>query len=152
MLTGLLLFHSLLRYIILVLLLVTIFKSFSGWFGKKNYLPGDKKVSLFTFISAHTQLILGLLLYFISPNVASKADMGTAMKDPIARFWTIEHVFMMVLAIILITLGYMLTKRAKTDKGKHMRTAIFYLLALLVIFLAIPWPWAKVARGWLPGM
>ena len=153
MLTGLLHIHSLLRYIILLLLLITIFKSFSGWFGKKQYLSVDKKFALFTLITAHLQLVLGLVLYFISPNVKQgMADMGAAMKDPALRFWTVEHICMMIIAIILITLGYTLAKRGKDDEAKHKRIAIFFLLALIVIFLAIPWPWSAVARGWMPGM
>lgn len=153
MLTGFLHIHSLLRYVILLLLLITILKSFSGWFGKKQYLPGDKKLALFTLITAHLQLVLGLVLYFISPNVKQgMADMGAAMKDPGLRFWTVEHIGMMIIAIILITLGYSLAKRGKEDEAKHKRTAIFFLLALVVIFLAIPWPWSAVARGWMPGM
>jgi len=153
MLTGLLHIHSLLRYLILFFLVITVLKSFSGWFGKKQYLPGDKKMSLFTLITAHLQLVLGLVLYFISPNVqAGPANMGEAMKNPTLRFWAVEHISMMIIAIILITLGYSLAKRGKDDVTKHKRTAMFFLLALIVIFVAIPWPWSAVARGWMPGM
>jgi len=152
MLTGILHIHSLLRYILLIFLLISIIKSLSGWFGKKPYLPGDKKVALFTLISAHLQLVIGLLLYFISPTVkVGLANMSTAMKDSGLRFWTVEHISMMLLAIILITLGYSRAKRGKEDAVKHKRVAIFFLLALIVIFLAIPWPWSAVSRGWIPG-
>lgn len=153
MLTGLLHTHSLLRYILLALILIAIFKSFSGWFGKKQYLPGDKKVALFTLITAHLQLVLGLVLYFISPMVQTGlSDMGFAMKDPSLRFWAVEHISMMIIAIILITVGYSTAKRGKDDEAKHKKIAIFYTLALIVIFIAIPWPWSAIARGWMPGM
>lgn len=153
MLTGLLHTHSLLRYILLALILISIFRSFSGWFGKKQYLPGDKKVALFTLIAAHLQLVLGLVLYFVSPMVqAGLSDMGFAMKDPGLRFWAVEHISMMIIAIILITVGYSTAKRGKDDEAKHKKIAIFYLLALIVIFMAIPWPWSAIARGWMPGM
>jgi hypothetical protein len=152
MLTGLLHIHSLLRYILLIFILISIIKSFSGWFGKKQYLPGDKKVALFTLISAHLQLVIGLILYFISPSVkVGLANMGEAMKDPGLRFWAVEHISLMIIAIVLITLGYSLAKRGKDDEAKHKRIAIFFLLAIIVIFLAIPWPWSAVARGWMPG-
>lgn len=153
MLTGILHVHSLLRYILLIMLLISIFKSFSGWFGKKPYLPGDKKVALFTLISAHLQLVVGLILYFISPTVKmGLADMGAAMKDPGLRFWSVEHISMMLIAIILITVGYSTVKHGKDDEAKHKRVAIFFLLALIVIFMAIPWPWSAISRGWMPGM
>lgn len=153
MLTGILHIHSLLRYILLIFILISIFKSFSGWFGKKQYLSGDKKMALFTLISAHLQVVIGLVLYFISPNVkAGLADMSVAMKNPGLRFWTVEHIGMMLIAIVLITVGYSMAKRGKEDETKHKRIAIFFLLALIVIFLAIPWPWSAVARGWMPGV
>ena len=152
MLTILLTVHSLLRYVLLILLVVSIVKAFSGWFGKKQYPPGDKKLALFTLISTHLQLVIGLVLYFISPNVkAGMADMGEAMKNPMLRFWTVEHLSMMLIAIVLITLGYSLAKRGKDDETKHKRVAIFFLLALIIIFISIPWPWSAVARGFMPG-
>jgi uncharacterized protein YacL len=152
MLTGLLHIHSLLRYILLIFILISIIKSFSGWFCKKQYLPSDKKVALFTLISAHLQLVIGLILYFVSPTVkVGLADIGAAMKDSGLRFWAVEHISMMIIAIVLITLGYSLAKRGKDDEAKHKRVAICFLFALIVVFLAIPWPWSAVARGWMPG-
>ena len=153
MLTGLLHVHSLLRYVLLILLLISIVKAYSGWGGKKSYSPGDRKLALFTVISAHLQLVIGLVLYFISPNVkVALANMSEAMKNPELRFWAVEHIAMMLIAIILITIGSARAKRAATDEGKHKQIAIFFLLALLVIFIAIPWPWKEIARGWMPGM
>ena len=152
MLTGILHIHSILRYILLIFLVISIFKSFSGWFGKKQYLPRDTKCAFFTLISGQPPLVFGSLLYFVSPNVkAGLTDMGAAMRDPGLRFWTVEHISMMLIAIVLITLGYSLAKRGKDDEAKHKRIAIFFLLALIVIFLAIPWPWSAVSRGWMPG-
>ena len=152
MLTGLLHVHSLLRYVLLILLLLSIVKSLGGWLGKKPYTDGNRKLTLFTMISAHLQLVVGLILYFISPNVkAAMTNMGAAMKQPVLRFWSVEHMSMMLIAIVLITLGNSLSKRAKDDEGKHKKTAVFFIIALMVIFLAIPWPWSEVARGWMPG-
>jgi uncharacterized membrane protein len=131
------------------MLIISIFKSFSGWLGKKQYLPGDKKVALFTLISAHLQLVVGLTLLFISPNVQFSNLSGA---ERVVRFFTMEHSMMMIIAIILITLGFSLSKRGKDDTAKHKRVAIFFLLALIVIFMMIPWPWSAVPRGWMPGM
>ncbi len=148
MLTGLLHTHNLLRYLILLLILISLVKSFSGWFGKKQYLPGDKKIALFTLIAAHLQLVLGLTIYFMKEWHTQLGNMGNP-----ARFWSLEHLSMMIVAIALITIGYSSSKKAATDEAKHKRVAIFYLLALIVIFLAIPWPWSapEIARGWVPG-
>src|SRR4249920_2398682 len=103
---SLLMIHSLLRYALIALILLTLLRSFMGWMGKKAYTPLDRKLTLFTVIAAHSQLIVGLALYFMSPMVkAGLADMAMAMKSPILRFYTVEHISMMLVAIILITLG-----------------------------------------------
>ncbi len=141
--------HSLLRYVILILLVITIIKSFIGWFGGKTYTNGDDKLSLFTFIGAHTQLLIGLIMYFMSDVVkVGLSDMGSAMKDPALRFWTVEHGLSMIVAIAIITLGRIMSKKGTTDAAKHRRIAIYYLLALVLIFSAIPWPFSAVARPW----
>jgi uncharacterized protein YacL len=146
MYTILLYIHSFLRYIILILLLAAIIKSLSGWFGKKQFAEGTRKLNLFTLIFAHIQLLIGLGVYFMSPWVQFY-DLSHQTKE--IRFFTIEHIAMMVIAIAFITVGYSLSKKGKTDEAKHRRIAIFFLLALLIIFYAIPWPWSAVARGWL---
>lgn len=145
--------HSLLRYLILFFILAAIVKSVSGWMRSKPFTAGDKKVALFTLIFSHIQLIVGLILYFMSDVVkAGLADMGAAMKNKELRFWTVEHISMMVIAITLITVGYSKSKKASNDSEKHKRIAVFFILALVVIFIAIPWPWSSVVRGWMPGM
>ena len=149
MYTGLLHLHSALRYVVVLLLIVAIAKAFLGWFGNKTYSESDRKLALFTMISVHLQLVIGLILYFISPVVQSAlADMGAAMKDTELRFWAVEHIATNIVGIILITIGYSTAKRAATDKAKFMRTALFYLIGFVLIMSAIPWPWSRVARGW----
>ncbi len=150
MYTGFLHLHNLLRYVLVILLLVALIQSFAGWFGKKTYGTAQDKVSLFLLISAHIQLLVGLVLYFgLSPIVeASMADMGASMKDPVLRFWAVEHLMAMVLGIILITLGRIMGKKAKNDGARFRRQAIYYVLATVLIFSAIPWPWSAIARPW----
>lgn len=146
---GLLHLHSALRYVVVILLVVAIIKAFAGWFGNKSYTEADRKLALFTMISVHLQLVIGLILYFISPVVQSAlADMGAAMKDTQLRFWAVEHIATNIVGIILITIGYSTAKRASTDKAKFTRTAIFYLIGFVLIMSAIPWPWSRVDRGW----
>ena len=149
MYNGLLHAHSGLRYVVIVLLLITIVQSFVGWFGSKPFTEGNRKLSLFALISVHVQLILGLILYFISPVVQpALADMGAAMQDPVLRFWAVEHINTMIIGIALVTVGYSTAKRATTDKAKYTRLALFYLIGFIVIMSAIPWPGMRVERGW----
>lgn len=149
MYTGLLHLHNLLRYAIVILLILTVVKSFIGWLGKKEYTAGDNKMSLFLFISAHLQLLVGLGVYFVSPIVEmALSDMGKAMKEAALRFWAVEHMLSMILGIVIITMGRIMAKKVKSDGAKFRRQAIFFTLAMVLIFSAIPWPWASIARPW----
>ncbi len=149
MYTGLLHLHSALRYIVLILLIAAIVQAFAGWFGNKTFTASDKKLALFTLISVHIQLLIGIILYFISPVVQSAlADMGAAMRDTQLRFWAVEHIATNIIAIALITIGYSSAKRAYQDKAKFTRIALFYLIGFVLIMSAIPWPFNRVARGW----
>lgn len=137
--------HSFLRWIVLILLLAAIIKSLSGMISKRAYSPSDNKISLFLLISTHTQLLVGLALYFISPWVQFS---GEAMKAPEVRFFTMEHLVMMLAAVALITIGRVSSKKAATDDAKFKKAFTFFLIALIVIFAAIPWPFMPVHRPW----
>lgn len=128
--TGLLHLHSVLRYAVLILVLLSIFQALAA--GSKPYTPANKKVNLFALISAHTQLIIGLVLYFISPNVDF-----SKMSEPTFRYWNREHISMMILAIALITFGYSKSKKAVEAKAKHRAIYIYYTLAIVIVLLAI---------------
>ena len=145
---GLLDFHSIWRYAVLILLLATIVKSLMGWFGNKDHLAGDAKLTLFANISLHIQLLTGLILYAISPAVKF-GPMAEMMQMP-NRYWTVEHILIMIVAIIVITVGRKVALKSSDHKGKHKKTAIFYLIGLLLIFISIPWPWSQVARAYFP--
>lgn len=126
--------HSGLRFIVVILLLLAIIQSLAGWFGKKSYTEGNRKVNLFAMISAHTQLLFGIVLYFLSPFVQFGAN---TMKDATTRYWTVEHISMMIIALVFITIGHARSKRANTPEAKHKTIAIFYILAVVIIAVAL---------------
>lgn len=128
--------HSGLRYVVMLLLIGAILLSLAGWFGNKAFTAGNKRINLFTLISAHIQFLLGLILYFISPYVRT-GDMGSAMKDDTLRYWTVEHIVMMLIAVGLITVGYSKSKKLLYDIAKHKTVAIFYSLAFIIIIVTI---------------
>jgi len=136
MYTGLKHLHSGLRYVVLVLLIIAVISAISGLIGKENYTEGNRKLNLFTLISAHIQLLVGLGLYAMSSMVTFN-DMGTVMKTANLRYWTVEHISMMVIAIVLITVGHSKAKKAVTAGAKHQSIAIFYTIALVLILVAI---------------
>jgi cytochrome b561 len=149
MYSGLLHAHSGLRYIVLLLLVLAIFRAVVSLKNKTPFGKGHKMLYMFAMVSTHIQLVIGLLLYLISPVIeVAMSDMGMAMKDKVLRFWAVEHFSMMLIAIVLITAGYSLSKRSKEDSQKHKRVLIFYSIGLLLILASIPWPFSQVARGW----
>ena len=128
--------HSGLRYLVLALIVIALLSAIIAVFRKKTFSPLHKKIALFSLITSHLQLLLGLGLYFLSPLVAL-AQMSRTMKTPTLRYWTVEHVFMMVIAIVLVTVGYSRAKKGATDVAKHKAIILFFGLALLLIVVAI---------------
>ncbi|MBW4891749.1 cytochrome B [Mucilaginibacter sp. HMF5004] len=126
--------HSGFRYVVLVMVLVAILQALYGWLGKKPYTDGNRKVNLFSMIAFHTQILFGLILYFLSPLVKFAKE---TMKDPDLRYWTVEHISMMIFAMILVTVGHSRSKKILVPEGKHRAVAIFYGLALIVVIAAI---------------
>jgi membrane protein DedA with SNARE-associated domain len=126
--------HSGFRYIVLALILAAIIGALIGWIGQKPYTNGIRKLNLFALISAHTQLLIGIILYFISPLVQFTSD---TMKNPVSRYFTVEHWVMMIIAIVLITIGHSKSKKAATAEAKHKVIAILYFIALLIILVGI---------------
>jgi len=123
-----------------VFLLIVIVRSFTGWQKKSLYSPLDEKFSLLLFIFTHTQLVIGLIVYFVSPAVIFSAS---SMKDAIARYWLVEHITMMIIAIVLITLARITAKKMTEAAAKHKRLFIFNAIALVIILVAI----AQSGRG-----
>ncbi|MEQ9593427.1 MAG: cytochrome B [Cyclobacteriaceae bacterium] len=134
MYTGLIHTHSTLRYVVLALLIVVIAKSLVGLLNNKPYENIDGKLTLWLMIATHVQLLVGLVLFFVSPLVQFS---GETMKDSTLRYWTVEHSFMMLIAIVLITMARTTTKKLTDGKLKHKRVLILTSIALVLIVVAI---------------
>ncbi len=141
--------HSWLRWAVLILAVIVIIKSLSGWLGKKPFTSSDSKFSVFLVASAHLQLLLGLILYFVySPNgIAAFQSGANVMKDSAVRYWAVEHISMMILAVVFIQIGRTLSKKAKTALAKHKKLAIFTIIGLLLVLSRIPWDQVRMFRG-----
>ena len=133
MYNGMLHAHAGLRWLVLLFLVLAIVKSFAGIIGKKEFKKSDNLIALLLLSFTHTQLIIGVVLYFISPKVIA---IGEAMKESATRFWAMEHGLTMLIAIALITIGRVKSKKSTTDALKHKKGVIFYVIALLLIIWA----------------
>ncbi|HEY8512836.1 MAG TPA: cytochrome B [Cyclobacteriaceae bacterium] len=126
--------HSYLRYFVLIMLIAVVVRSLMGWIGNKPYTNVDDRIGLYLLIFTHLQLIAGLILYFTSPVV--KFD-STTMKDPLVRYWTVEHAFVMVVVVALITAARSTAKRMAESLRKHRRLTIFNTIALILIIATL---------------
>ena len=140
---GLVHAHSGLRWVALILLIAAVVTAVSKWQGRSGYTDGNRKLYLFTLISIHTQLIVGLILLFISPKVNF-----SMLSEKLYRFYSVEHTVGMLLAITLVTIGYSRSKRATDAITKQRLIGIFYGLGLLLILASIPWPFRIIGAGW----
>lgn len=137
--------HSGLRWVVLLLLIAATFKALMKWRSNAPFTEGDRKLNLFTMISAHVQLLLGLVLFFTSPKVNLS---GLDMKNPVERFFAVEHSVMMILAVILITIGYSKSKKALEESKKFKTAFTYFVIALLVLLAGIPWPFRNLGAAW----
>jgi hypothetical protein len=126
--------HSIVRYFLLILLVIVVVRSLQRWLNKSPYDKMDDKMSLTLFIFTHTQLLLGIILFFVSPIVIFS---GASMKDSIARYWLVEHNTGMIIAIVLITIARISSKKMTDAVAKHKRMFVFNAIALAIILLII---------------
>ena len=137
--------HSGLRWLVLATLIIAIVNSIGKTRGGITYSKKDKRKALFALIFTHLQFVIGLVLYFISPKVVFDA---ASMKSDVLRFFLVEHVSLMVVAIILITIGYSRAKRTAMDGKKFKSILVYYLIGLILILASIPWPFRNLGGSW----
>ena len=137
--------HSLFRWAVLAGLLLGLFRAYRGWLGHRPFTPFDDTVRHTSATVAHVQLSLGYTLYFVSPLVAS-FHLRDAAHAPTALFFGLQHVALMTLAIAVLTAGSALAKRRATDPAKFRTMALWFTAALLLVFVAIPWPFSPWAN------
>lgn len=129
-------FHSGWAYLALLLLVFAVVNSFMGMSSKKEFTAKDRKIALFGLIATHIQLVVGLILYFVSPLGAD--SIGQMAESDIRITW-LEHPLINIIAIVLITIGWSKHKKVETNSAKFKSIAVFYGLGLLLILSRIPW-------------
>jgi NADH:ubiquinone oxidoreductase subunit 2 (subunit N) len=129
-------FHSGWAYLALLLLVFAIFNSLIGMSSKKEFTAKDRKIALFALVATHIQLLVGLVLYFVSPLGSTVFGQ---MKDAALRLTSLEHPLTNIIAIILITIGWSKHKKAATSNAKFKLIAVFFGLGLVLILSRIPW-------------
>ena len=132
--------HSYWAYIVLAVLIYTVVNAIIGLIQKKEFTHKEFRLGLFTLITSHIQLLIGLGWYFMSPwYKALKANGGEVMKASAARLLAVEHPIIMIIAIVLITIGWSKHKKKVKSEDKFKLFVVFYGIALVLVLSRIPW-------------
>ncbi|MEO8720855.1 MAG: hypothetical protein ABI297_05775 [Ginsengibacter sp.] len=141
--------HNLIRWLILIFAFWTVIRAISGLASKRSYTVTDSRSNFFFMLGMDLQLLIGMILYFTLGWFESLKHIGESMKDPMLRFFTIEHSVMMIIAWILVHAGRISVKKATTSPEKFKKSLLFFGIALLLILFAIPWPFREaITRPW----
>ena len=133
--------HSYWADLVLLVLILCIFNAITGKINGKDFESRDLRLSLFVLIFSHLQLLIGIILYLVSPwfDQWSNLGLGGVMKDAQARLFLVEHPFTNILAIAIITIGWSVQKQQSDPSKKFLRIALLYGLGLLLLMSRIPW-------------
>jgi heme A synthase len=131
--------HSILRYFIMLFALIVVVQSLSGILGKRNFGKGNKMFALMLLIFCDLQLLLGFSLYYMAVISTGMLSGGDVMKDPSKRFWAVEHSVGMLIAIILVHIGYTIAKKNIDNERKFKRLFWCIFVALGIFVAMIPW-------------
>jgi len=140
-------YHSTVRWLVLASLIYAIFRAYRGYHSNAVFSKTDNAVRHWTATIAHVQLMLGLVLYFQSPLIKYFfANFREAVWKLDFSFFGLFHSLMMLLAVVVLTIGSALTKRKSNDRDKFKTMLFWFSLSLLLIFIAIPWPFSPLAQ------
>jgi len=138
--------HNFTRWLVLASLLFAVYRAYRGYVSNSEFSISDNAVRHWTATIAHLQLVIGMILYFQSPIISYFwAHFGVARKAMDLAFFGLAHSTFMLTAIVLITLGSALTKRKHADSDKFKTMLVWFSIALLIIFITIPWPFSPFA-------
>lgn len=145
--------HNFLRWALLIALIASIYRAYIGWKKGQTNAKLDNLLSILTVSFADVQLLLGLGLYMTKGWLGM--SMAGAMHNNVTRFWKVEHITGMLIAIVLLHMGRVFYKKKNWEEAKrYQRWFLFFVIAFAIIMVSIPWPFreAGIARGWFPGM
>lgn len=139
--------HNILRWVVLAGGAYALALALKGLFTGAIWQKRDRVAGVIFTAALGAQLLVGLVLYVISPLTrAAMQDMGAAMQNDTLRFFAVEHFTAMIAAVVIAQIGYSVGKRAGSDRAKFLWNAAGYGIAMLLILSLIPWwrpllPW-----------
>ncbi len=148
MYNAILILHSIMRWFVILAAILALVRAWNGWISKKEWTAADDRSGLLFSIGMDVQVLLGLLLYFfLSPAVRTAfSDFGAAMANNGLRYWAVEHITIMIVALAILHIGRARSKKAQTPAAKHKTAAVFYTISSVLILAGIPWPFFTYGR------
>lgn len=147
MYSTLIFLHSLTRWFVVISLVYAIYRAYSGFKFQKTFSKADNSIRHWTATIAHVQLIIGILVYTQSPTISYFwKHTKTALHNWDVTFYSLIHALLMLLAIVVLTIGSAKAKRMQTDREKFRTMLIWFLVAFILIFIAIPWPFSPLSN------
>jgi hypothetical protein len=135
-----LIIHNIFRWVVVLALIWGLYRAYFGWLGKKSWADSDRRAGMMLTIAYDVQFLLGLILAFISPIIASAfSNLNAAMQVSELRFFAVEHMPMMFLALIFGHVTSVLSRKAGDDTLKHRYAALGYTLVAIITVAAMPW-------------
>ncbi len=142
--------HNIARWVVILLAVIVIIRGLTGWLSKRRFNAADNRYSLYYTVFFDLQLLLGLILYFTKGWAGVLAgDFAAAMRSSGTRFFAIEHILLMLVALAVAHIGRSASRKGKTDQSKHRRAVLWYGLSFILLLAAIPWPFMSYGRPWL---
>jgi hypothetical protein len=144
-----LILHSIVRWLVVIAALAAVIRAFAGWFGRLAWDRLDDRLGFFFTLAMDVQALIGILLYIFSPLIhQALANFGAALKDGTTLFFTLFHWLLVLVAVALAHMGRSLARKAHEDGRKFRTAALFFGLSILVLLIAIPWPF-DFGRPWI---
>lgn len=140
-------YHSTLRWLVLLSLIYAIIRAAKGYYSGRPFSATDNAVRHWTATIAHLQLALGMWLYTQSPIIRYFwKNVKDSLPDRNLLFFGIVHIGLMLTAIVVVTIGSAKARRKEKDKEKFGTMLLWFTAGLLLILMAIPWPWSPLAQ------
>ena len=141
--------HSLVRWVVVIAGIAAVIMAYAGWFGNRRWTSSTVRLNMLFTTFLDLNVLLGIFLYIILSPITRGAfqNMGDAMRDSNVRFFTVEHLLIMLVAVVVAHIGSSRAKKAADDKGKFKQAAIFFTIAMILIFLCSPWPFMASCAG-----
>ncbi len=142
--------HNLTRWALVLLGLIVIVRGFTGWLRGRRFNKDDNRFGMLYTSFFDVQFLLGVILYFSKGWFGVlTADFASAMRAAGTRFFAIEHLLLMFIALVVAHIARSRSRKVSDDTLKHRWAALGYGASFVLMLAAVPWPFLEYGRPWL---